>query len=868
MVAALAIVPPGREGTTEVDRPEGALRPARGDHRPVAASGGGSYTRPMDIPADARHPSTPSPAEPVASEPAIGPLESARTIVQRWVLPLTVVGLFAGLGLNWVGRPDEAGFAWAVPSLIVAIRLAWSIVRRLIARELGVDVIAILAIGGALLLGERLAAAVIAVMLATGEALERYAQGRAHRELTALLGRAPRDVQRYVDGRLETVAIDAVAVGDRIAIRPGEVVPVDGLAVGGAAVLDESALTGESQLVTRGEGEPVSSGTVNAGSSFDLRAIAPAAASTYAGIVRLVQEAQGSKAPFVRLADRYALVFIPVTLAISAAAWILSGDPVRGLAVLVVATPCPLLLAAPIAIVAGISRAARRGVIVKGGGPLEALARARVVLFDKTGTLTAGRPRLAGIEVGASGSGSGADARSVGMPDESQVLRLAASVEQLSPHVLAGTIVYAARQRGLDLATPEDVVETAGAGVTGRVEGRTVAVGTAEFCAGEGRMPRWVRDVRRRATIEGSTIAFVSLDGDVCGALILDDPLRPETPRAIRSLRRAGFTRIVMVTGDSATVADIVGSAIGVDAVLAERAPAEKVEAVRMERSDIAGPIVMVGDGLNDAPALALADVGVAMGARGATASSEAADVVIAVDRLDRLTEVVQIARRSRAIAVQSVVAGMAMSLVAMVAAALGFLPVVAGAILQEGIDVAVILNALRAVRGGVDAPVRIAGWNETSARLRAEHLVLETPIASIRATADRLDDLAPDVALVALEEVRRFVAEDLVAHEELEDRTIYPMLAAAMGSDDATASMHRTHAEIFRLARLLDRLIRDLPPEGPDVEDRTDLQRVLYGLEAILRLHQAQEEDLYLSIGDPGSAADAPAAAAQGARP
>ena len=231
------------------------------------------------------------------------------------------------------------------------------------------DVIAILAIGGALLLGERLAAAVIAVMLATGEALERYAQGRAHRELTALLGRAPRDVQRYVDGRLETVPIDAVVVGDRVAIRPGEVVPVDGLAVGGAAVLDESALTGESRLVTRGEGEPVSSGTVNAGSSFDLRAIAPAAASTYAGIVRLVQEAQGSKAPFVRLADRYALLFIPLTLVISAAAWLVSGDPIRGLAVLVVATPCPLLLAAPIAIVAGISRAARRGVIVKGGGP-------------------------------------------------------------------------------------------------------------------------------------------------------------------------------------------------------------------------------------------------------------------------------------------------------------------------------------------------------------------------------------------------------------------------------------------------------------------------------------------------------------------
>ncbi|MFI5225688.1 MAG: HAD-IC family P-type ATPase, partial [Candidatus Limnocylindrales bacterium] len=408
------------------------------------------------------------PVAPIAT-PAIR--QSLTTFVERAILPLTIVGLAAGLILAWSGNPEGAAAVWAIPSLIVAIRLAWSIARDIVAGSLGVDIIAILAIGGALLLGEYLAAAVIAVMLATGEALERYAQGRAHRELTALLGRAPRDVQRYVDGRLETVPIDVVVAGDRLAIRPGEVVPVDGMAVGGPAVLDESALTGESRLVTRGEGEAVSSGTVNAGSSFDLRAIAPAAASTYAGIVRLVEEAQRSKAPFVRLADRYALLFIPLTLAISGVAWLVSGDPVRGLAVLVVATPCPLLLAAPIAIVAGISRAARRGVIVKGGGPLETLARARVVLVDKTGTLTAGRPRIGSIEVGpdeGSTTSSGVDAPSSGAAtalDQAEMLRLAASVEQLSPHVLAGAIVHAARERGLELTPPTDVVETAGSGV-------------------------------------------------------------------------------------------------------------------------------------------------------------------------------------------------------------------------------------------------------------------------------------------------------------------------------------------------------------------------------------------------------------------
>ncbi len=795
-----------------------------------------------------------------ATHPPTSPIDRARHLIDRAILPMTLVGLLAGIVLTWAGYTEAADLAWATPSVLVAVRLAWAILRDLLHGELGVDLIAILAIAGALLLGEPFAAAVIAVMLATGEALERYAQGRAHRELTALLGRAPRDVQRYVDGGLETTPIEAVVPGDLLAIRPGEVVPVDGMVSGNPAVLDESALTGESRLVTREEGDQVSSGTVNAGSSFDLRAAATAAESAYAGIVRLVEEAQHSKAPFVRLADRYALIFVPFTLAISAAAWLVSGDPVRGLAVLVVATPCPLLLAAPIAIVAGISRAARRGVIVKGGGPLEALARARVILFDKTGTLTAGRPRLATIDVGPS--------TEPGAIDEGEVLRLAASVEQLSPHVLAGSIVHAARERGLELSMPEDVVETPGAGVIGLVDGRRVAVGTAAFSAGESGLPPWARDVRRRAALEGSTSAFVRIDEAVRGALVMDDPLRPETPRAIRSLRRIGFTRIVMVTGDNASVADTIGSAIGVDVILADRVPAEKVDAVNTERADAAGPIVMVGDGLNDAPALALADVGVAMGARGASASSEAADIVITVDRLDRLTEAVQIARRARSIAVQSVVLGMGMSIVAMGAAAVGLLPVVAGAILQEAIDVIVILNALRALRGGVEVPVQIPGWTETSARLRAAHLGLEPSIAGIRATADVLDGLPAPAAAAALEEIRRFVADDLLPHEELEDKTIYPMLAAAMGSDDATASMHGTHQEIFRRARLLERLVRDLPAEGPSSGDRTDLQRLLYGLEAILRLHQAQEEDLYLSIGDSTAPAERPTSAAAPARP
>ena len=770
------------------------------------------------------------------------------------LLPLCAAGLALGVGLALAGQDHLATIAWVVLSGVVGVRLAWSILRDLVAGEAGVDVIAVLAIGGALAMEEFVAAAIIALMLATGEALERFAAGRAHRELTALLSRAPRDVHRYEDGELVTRPIDAVIVGDRLLVMPGEVVPVDGLVVGAAAVLDEAALTGEARPVTRAEGDQVNSGTLNAGGPFDLRAIAAAEQSTYAGIVRLVREAEGSKAPFVRLADRYALLFVPLTLAVAGFAWLISGDPVRALAVVVVATPCPLLLAAPIAIVAGLSRAARRGIIVKGGGPLETLARARVLLFDKTGTLTEGRPRLAGVE-----AAPGVD------PDD--VLRLAASVDQVSPHVLAAAIVHGARERGLALSFPDDVVETPGAGVSGRIDGREVKVGSADFAghvgAGGGSLPAWARELRRRGAVEGSTHVFVRADDRLAGALVLDDPIRPETPRAIRSLRRAGITRIVMVTGDHTSVAEIVGAAIGVDGVLAERTPADKVEAVRQEMADALGPVVMVGDGINDAPALAIADVGVAMGARGATASSEAADVVIAVDRLDRLAEAIRLAKRSRQIAVQSVVAGMAMSLVAMGVAAGGALPVVAGALLQEAIDVIVILNALRALRGGTEARAHVPGWAGTSASLRAEHRELAPALARIRRLADGIGALPAGAAAAELEATRSFLVNDLMQHEQQEDRTIYPMLARAIGNDDATAALHRTHTEIFHLIGLYDRLVGDLPPEGPALEDHVDLRRVLYGLDAILRLHMAQEEELYVSLGDEaGEAGGADAAA------
>jgi len=754
-------------------------------------------------------------------------------------------GLAGGVGARLAGA---AGLGDAVLALTVVgglVPLAVSVARDLVRREPGVDVVALLAMAGTLALGEELAGAVIAVMLATGRLLEASAGERARRELSALLERAPRVVHRYQGGGLASPPLGEVRPGDRLLVQPGEVVPVDGTVLGPAAVLDESALTGEATLVERATGDPVASGAVNAGAPFDLRATTTAAESTYAGIVRLVEQAQGSKAPFVRLADRYALAFVPLTLALAGAAWALSGDPVRALAVLVVATPCPLILAAPVAIVSAISRAARRGIVVKSGGVLERLAGARVLLFDKTGTLTAGAAAVADVEA-AEG-------------DTDALLRLAASLDQVSPHVLAAAIVRAAAERRLPLSLPTEVAEEPGQGIRGRVDGRRVALGKASWVAPGQPLPRWARRLRRRATFDGSATVFVAVDGTLAGALGLRDPIRPDTPRTVRELRRAGVRRIVMVTGDHPDAAETVGAAIGVDQVLAERTPADKVEAVRAERAG--GVTIMVGDGVNDAPALAAADVGVAMGARGATASSQAADVVLLVDRLDRLAEAIRIARRARRIALQSVLAGMGLSLAAMAVAAAGLLAPLAGAVVQEVIDVAAIANALRALRieqarTGARRPSPEATL--LGERFRREHRELLGAVHHLRVVADRLDALPPAAALAELRAASGFLAGRLLPHEREEDAALYPVVAELVGGEDPTATMSREHVEIAHLARLLDRLLDDLGPAGPEPADLPELRRVLYGLHAILSLHFAQEEEVYLSLLGEASAATA----------
>ncbi len=747
------------------------------------------------------------------------------------LMVLGAAGLAMGLGLRFAGEETLAQLALyvaIVPSLVV---LAAKSVRDALRGRGGVDVLAIVAMLGAVVLDELVAGAVIALMYASGRSLEGHARRRARRALTRLLEGVPTLAHRYDGDGLTDVAVDRVRPGDRLMVPTGEVVAVDGMIVSGSAVVDESALTGEALPVRIDGGGPVSSGAVNSGPPFDMVAAKGSVDSAYHRIVRLVEGAQASKAPFVRLADRYALLFVPVALAVAAAAWLISGDPVRALAVVVVATPCPLLLAAPVAIISGIARAARRGVLVKDAGALETLARARVLLFDKTGTLTTGSARLVRIETAAE-------------RDAGEVLRLAASLEQASPHVMAKAIVAAGRERGAALALPRGVREAPGAGIAGEVDGHQIAVGGHGFVSSHAQDTPWAQRVLQRASWEGAGVVFVAVDGVLTGALLMADEVRVETPAALRKLRRAGIRRVVMVTGDRADVAESVGAALGVDAVLAERSPEDKVDAVASER--LADVTVMVGDGVNDAPALAAADVGVAMGARGSGASAEAGDVVLLVDRLDRLAEALQIARRSRAIATQSVVAGMGLSFVGMGAAAFGYLPPVAGAIAQEVIDVVVILNALRALGA---APGERPGQPLPGAMIEgllAEHRRLAPTVERLFTVADRLDTVAPGDARRDLAALDTWLREHLVPHEAHDDRALYPELAQRLGGDDPLASLSRAHREIIHLARRYQHRIETLPETGPGEEDVRELRRLLYGLGAVLRLHMAQEEELF----------------------
>ena len=598
----------------------------------------------------------------------------------RWnvaLLAIALIGLVSGIGLWVAGYSDLADYVWAGGVIPILAALIVEIIRSLRQGNFGLDIVAALSMSAALLFGETLAAAVVALMYSGGTLLESFAEVRARREMSDLLSRVPRTATIHHNGTLQDIPLDDVVPGDLLLIRQGDIAPVDGAVESGRAVLDQSALTGESMPVRVEQGQAVMSGSTNAGEPFDLRATHLAANSTYAGIVRLVEAAQKSKAPMVRLADRYSLLFLAVTVGMAILAWWFSGDPIRAVAVLVVATPCPLILAVPVALVAGLSRAAHYGVLIKGAKPLEAMARIETMIVDKTGTLTEGRPKIVSI-----------DAQTDLTPDE--MLFFAAGLDQGSKHPIAQAIVASAQQKGMHLPVPTDLVEIPGEGMTGRIDGHEVVVGGVDFVMRLADGPR----IAHPAQSNGAVIVALAVDGRLVGHIEMADTLRSGTIAFLKGLRRIGMKRILLATGDRLAVAEAVTDGLDLDGVRADLTPDQKVLLVLSERKN--GPVMMVGDGVNDAPALAAADVGVAMGARGTAASAEAAEVVLLVDQLDRLLPGLEIARRSRRIALESVGIGIGLSFVGMIAAALGYLAPVQGAVLQEVIDVAVILNALR----------------------------------------------------------------------------------------------------------------------------------------------------------------------------
>lgn len=585
------------------------------------------------------------------------------------------MALFWGLALKYVFQLDSpASFIWAVGGLIGLIPSTKWVLDEIRDKQIGSDILAIFSIVGAIAIAEFLAAAIISFMLASGRALESWAEGQAESALKSLIDRMPKLANRISkSGQLEVIEVEAVVKGDRLIVKSGEVIPVDGIAQE-SCYLDQSALTGEPMPVLLNQQDPVISGTVNAGNTFEMVASGNLSQSTYSGIVTMVRNSRAESSPNIRLANRWALRFVPLTILMSGAAFLLTGDAARAVAVLVVATPCPLILAVPIALVAGMSRATKNGAVIKGGAILEKLSRADVVLLDKTGTVTHGGPVITEI------------ATLPGLTTE-YVLQIAASLDQYSPHIVAKSLVAEARKRDINLLRASDVIEEHGKEVIGFVANKKVRVGAAPDT-----LPSWGK-------IQQPLLVALHVEEELIGIFGLEDPIRSESRKTVEDLHRLGVKEIVMVTGDKEETARAVAGELGINTVIANSNPTTKLNTVHLYRNKYPGTVVVVGDGINDAPALAASDVGIAMGARGASAASEAADVIIIEDSIDRVTSAIFLAKLSRKKAMQASLGGMSLALLAMVAAAFGYLSPSQGALLQEFIDLFAILWALTTLR-------------------------------------------------------------------------------------------------------------------------------------------------------------------------
>jgi heavy metal translocating P-type ATPase len=576
--------------------------------------------------------------------------------------------------LDLTNKDSASHVVLAISAGINVVPLVWGMIQDLRDGKWGVDILAATAIITSVVMGEYWAGIVIVVMLTGGEALEDYAESRAENELTALIENKPKKALLLKSGKEKSIKISEVAQGDKLIIKTGDIIPVDCVIVEGNANIDESSITGEPLAISKTVGDELLSGSINQDGYLTVQALRSAKDSQYETIIKLVEAARKSQAPFVRLADHYAVPFTIIAFMIAGGAWIASGDSLRFLQVLVVATPCPLLIGAPIAIISGMSRAARHGIIIKNGASLEQLASAKTFAFDKTGTLTEGRPKVSKVYAYAKYTNA-------------QVVSLAASLEQQSAHVLARTIVEYATENGDKVIKAKNLKEVAGQGLTAVVSGKVVMVGRKDFLEANN------VNTSTKAKIT-DTAVYIGVGNELVGIMTFTDELRHNSAATIKGLRSMGIKNFMLVSGDKSQAVKDIAKKLGISKVFGGSLPGDKINAIESAKNH---PVVFVGDGVNDAPVLTAADVGIALGARGSAAASESANVVIMVDDVMRVATATAISRRTLFIAKQSIMIGIIMSIVLMLVFATGKFKPVYGAAIQEVVDVVVIIAALRA---------------------------------------------------------------------------------------------------------------------------------------------------------------------------